>query len=399
MLGLSPSFASFSPGGSSATAGAEAAVLTTTSTRRFWARPSGLSLPSGLVFGAIGLVSPKPTGVYSKSAPSFCCSTWETAPARCSDSRWLDGSSPTLSVLPWAMTVPALPVTWATSESSAACAAGERAALPKANSTSLGSRNSVWPPCWVLPQTSGLNARLSGSVGAVRTGSGVSAGDPAGCTGTTTGSVGSTETSMLVVSAGGAANTAVTVTDLPGSMYSSTLALILPPAPTVASDSTLYPVRLGRSTSRSSRCTLSMPKTSGACFSVVPLKKSNCSTSSSVPWRINRTLWSSIGSPVDPGLATIPFGPFWPAPFCPVPGVTPVPAESDPVWGVPSRGASDLLATLRSHHGRRRAQPEYHPDGVRAARSAVAQGLAGREAVGAAVPGDEAAVVVETPAH
>jgi len=55
------------------------------STRRFFCRPSGSSLPLGLVFGATGLVSPKPCTVSGFEAPCATSHTF-TESARRSES-------------------------------------------------------------------------------------------------------------------------------------------------------------------------------------------------------------------------------------------------------------------------------------------------------------------------
>ena len=67
------------------------------------------------------------------------------------------------------------------------------------------------------------------------TASSTKAGDPAGCTGTETGSSPSTNTRSWVASSGGAANTAVTVIAAPGATFSPLLSLSRPDRPSAVS--------------------------------------------------------------------------------------------------------------------------------------------------------------------
>jgi hypothetical protein len=61
-----------------------------TVTRRFLARPSGLSAPSAFVLGAAGRAAPKPsTFSFSIDSPPSFTSHVRTASARCNDSRRL----------------------------------------------------------------------------------------------------------------------------------------------------------------------------------------------------------------------------------------------------------------------------------------------------------------------
>jgi len=60
--------------------------FTTTSTRRFFARPSGSSEPSGFVFGAIGFVLPQPRArTRAASVAVWDTNHSDTAPARLSE--------------------------------------------------------------------------------------------------------------------------------------------------------------------------------------------------------------------------------------------------------------------------------------------------------------------------
>src|SRR5258706_16052859 len=64
--------------------------FTMISTRRFFCRPSGLSLPSRCVLGATGFALPQPLVVIGfPSTPPCWTSQAFTAIARCSDSRRL----------------------------------------------------------------------------------------------------------------------------------------------------------------------------------------------------------------------------------------------------------------------------------------------------------------------
>src|SRR5439155_14285620 len=69
------------------------------STRRFFWRPSGSSLPSGLLFGATGCVSPNPLVLKWKlERPPFVRNQSRTEFARRSDNFMLYASSPFESV-------------------------------------------------------------------------------------------------------------------------------------------------------------------------------------------------------------------------------------------------------------------------------------------------------------
>jgi hypothetical protein len=57
----------------------------TISTRRFFCRPAGSSLPSGFTFGATGFAAPKPRVVIAVFKPSFETSHSFTDAARCSE--------------------------------------------------------------------------------------------------------------------------------------------------------------------------------------------------------------------------------------------------------------------------------------------------------------------------
>ena len=67
---------------------------TTSSTRRFCCRPAAVS------FVATGVVSPKPFAVRISGLSPCVIRYSRTDSARCSDSRWLYASLPTLSVCP-----------------------------------------------------------------------------------------------------------------------------------------------------------------------------------------------------------------------------------------------------------------------------------------------------------
>ena len=69
------------------------------STRRFFWRPSGSSAPLGFLFGATGLVSPKPWVVMGFETPCVTSQVF-TESARRSDSVWLYCFSPLPSVWP-----------------------------------------------------------------------------------------------------------------------------------------------------------------------------------------------------------------------------------------------------------------------------------------------------------
>src|ERR1043166_9651091 len=69
-------------------------VMTWNSVRRFFARPVGLSLPSGFWFGAIGRPSPNPTASSRDGAIPLPIRYLTTASARRCESRWLYASEP-----------------------------------------------------------------------------------------------------------------------------------------------------------------------------------------------------------------------------------------------------------------------------------------------------------------
>ena len=126
--------------GRASSCGGAAAVMSPVriSTRRFCARPSGLSLPSGLVFGATGRDSPNPTAFKSIRFPAS-----PAVPPYRRGSRL--GQQLIGRVVANGVGMPldrdhafADPI-WSSTPSSAACAAGVRSDLPNSNSTSLGS--------------------------------------------------------------------------------------------------------------------------------------------------------------------------------------------------------------------------------------------------------------------
>jgi hypothetical protein len=126
----------------------------------------------------------------------------------------------------------------------ASFAAGDSSSLANAKSTSLGSRITVRfdpPACPGPSATRSTGFTFVGfcpaafETAAFRIGSSTSVGDPAGCTGTATGRNPSMNAVSSVVSAGGAVNTAVTVTALPGGTWSPLLSLIRPSLPCAVS--------------------------------------------------------------------------------------------------------------------------------------------------------------------
>jgi hypothetical protein len=153
----------------------------------------------------------------------------------------LAASEPMASVWPSIVTVPPLALTSSPTAAIALRAAGDSSALANANSTSLGNRISTgllpfWSGGPVTEHISGLT-RGSLSCPPRSTGSSTKTAEPAGCTGTSTGSSPSTRTVRAVVSAGGAVNTAVTVTDSSGATTSPLLSLIRPELPSAVSTS------------------------------------------------------------------------------------------------------------------------------------------------------------------
>jgi len=72
----------------------------TTSTRRFFCRPSGLSAPSGFVFGATGRFFPYPWMAVLTGKDVWATSHACTARARCALRCWLYSSLPMASVWP-----------------------------------------------------------------------------------------------------------------------------------------------------------------------------------------------------------------------------------------------------------------------------------------------------------
>lgn len=110
----------------------------TTSTRRFFALPAGLSVPSGLVFGATGCRLPKPLAVICWGFTPAPSSALAAVSARRSESCWLKASLPIESVCP--STDTCLPVAWVLSTSAMlrtfSTALLVRSALPNANNTS-----------------------------------------------------------------------------------------------------------------------------------------------------------------------------------------------------------------------------------------------------------------------
>jgi hypothetical protein len=76
-------------------------LSTAITTRRFFWRPPGLSEPSGLAFGSIGRVEPKPLGVnLTLLSPPRLSNQFFTASARRSESCWLYYPLPFESVWP-----------------------------------------------------------------------------------------------------------------------------------------------------------------------------------------------------------------------------------------------------------------------------------------------------------
>ena len=144
------------------------------------------------------------------------------------------------SVCPSIVTVPVPPEPISSSTAAIACfAAGVSSALPKANSTSAGSRITVFlvPPASAGPTAGHSTVPTLGSPSllACSTGSSTRVGAPAGCTGTCAGSIPSISTASSVVSSGGAGNTAVTVATPPGGTSSPLFSLSRPPRPCAVS--------------------------------------------------------------------------------------------------------------------------------------------------------------------
>ena len=213
------------------------------------------------------------------------------------------------SVCPSMVTVPVPPdPIWSSTAAMACCAAGASSALPKANSTSAGSRITVFfvPPASAGPTAGQSTAPTFGSPSllARSTGSSTRVGDPAGCTGTWTGSIPSISTASSVVSSGGAGNTAVTVIAPPGGTSSPLFSLSRPLRPCAVSIS--YVVLRGRSTNIMIRSIWSMPSVSGEIGCPVSFANSNCRASSAVPTRTRRTSRARTCSALDRGCAAIP---------------------------------------------------------------------------------------------